>query len=152
MTMRRMLMPIGALGTMLWVGLAAPLAAPAGPDQGACEQIKAACQRAGFARGAARTGSGLQRDCIGPIMQGAPPPARASKPLPHIDSQLVSACQTSDPSFGQGRVPPAQPAPASPPPLAPAAPATAVPNTPPPAAASGGKRPNIVFILTDDLA
>jgi hypothetical protein len=85
-------------------------------------------------------------------MQGAPPPARASKPLPHIDSQLVSACQTSDPSFGQGRVPPAQPAPASPPPLAPAAPATAVPNTPPPAAASGGKRPNIVFILTDDLA
>jgi arylsulfatase A-like enzyme len=159
-----MLMPIGALGTMLWAGLAAllaapaaplaapaaPLAAPAARDQGACEQIKSACQRAGFARGAARTGSGLLRDCIGPIMQGAPPPARASKPLPPIDPQLVSACKTSDPSFGQGRVPPAEPA-AQPAP-APAAVATAVPNTPPPAAASDGKRPNIVFILSDDLA
>jgi arylsulfatase A-like enzyme len=155
MAMRQMLMPMGALCMLLVVGPAAPFAAPASRDQGPCEQITAACQRAGFAPGAARTGSGLQLDCIDPIMQGEAQPRRARKPLPPIDPQLVAACKTSNPAFGQAKAPPAgpvaqpvpQPAPVSPPP-----PAAAAPSAPSQPSAAAGKRPNIVFILTDDLS
>src|ERR1700704_1939779 len=119
MTMRHMLMPIGALGMLLAVGLAAPFAAPASADQEACREITAACQRAGFAPGAARAGAGLQVDCVRPIMQGEAQPRRARKPLPQIDPQLVADCRTGNPGFGQGRGPPAgrgaQPPPPSPP-------------------------------------
>jgi arylsulfatase A-like enzyme len=73
--------------------------------------------------------------------------------LPHIDPQVVEACKASNPAFGQGRGPAAEPVvqapPASPPPGAPSA---AAPRVPPQAAAGGAKRPNIIFILTDDLA
>jgi N-acetylglucosamine-6-sulfatase len=142
MTMRQMLLPIGALCVLLAVGLAAPLAAPAPRDQDPCDQIKAACASAGFARGAARSGSGLRVDCVNPIMQGSDQPRRARKPLPQVDPQLVAACRASNPGAGNGRTPAAepvaQPVPASPP--------------PPAGAPAAGKRPNIVFILTDDLA
>jgi N-acetylglucosamine-6-sulfatase len=140
MMMRGLLTPICCL--LLAVVLTTPSAAPAAQD--ACAQIRAACQRAGFTSGGARDGSGLQVDCVMPIMQGAPQPKRASKALPQIDPQLVDACKESNPRFGQGRGQPA------PPPTTPASPAAA-PSAPPPAAASG-ERPNIVFILTDDLA
>jgi N-acetylglucosamine-6-sulfatase len=154
MTMRQILMPIGALGVLLMVGLAAPLAAPAAKqaarqaakEEGPCGQVTAACERAGFARGAAGGGAGLQVDCINPIMQGGSQPKRVRKALPQIDPQVVEACKASNPAFGQGKAPPlepvAQPVPAGPPP--------AVQNTP--SQGAGGKRPNIVFILTDDLA
>ncbi|HEY6255100.1 MAG TPA: sulfatase [Xanthobacteraceae bacterium] len=148
--MRQILMPALSICVLLMVGLAAPLAAPPPRGQQACQQIRAACQDAGFTPGGARSGSGLQVDCIAPIMQGTAPPPRARKALPQIDPQLVTACKESNPGFGQGRGQPpepvAQPVPASPPP-----PPAAVPSTPP-AAGAGGKRPNIVFILTDDLA
>jgi hypothetical protein len=73
---------------------------------------------------------------------------KASKPLPPIDPQLVAACQARNPSFGQpkaARSQAAPPAEASPPPPA------AAPQAPP-APHTGVKRPNIVFILTDDLS
>jgi hypothetical protein len=81
--------------TICILGLAAPLAAQPPRDRGPCEQITAACQAAGFTQGGARAGTGLQVDCIVPLMQGTPQPSRASKPLPQVDPQLVAACRSS---------------------------------------------------------
>ena len=100
--MMRYMMPIGTL-CMLSVGLTIPFGAVAARDQGACGQIAAACESAGFVRGAAREGAGLKVDCINPIMQGTPQPPRASKPLPQVDPQLVADCRASNPRFGQPR-------------------------------------------------
>jgi hypothetical protein len=89
-----------------------------------CQQIRQACLDAGFLEGAAKQGNGLVIDCVDPIMQGAAQPTKASKPLPTIDPQLVSACKTANPNFGskqasggQTAAPSAQPAapPAAPP-------------------------------------
>jgi N-acetylglucosamine-6-sulfatase len=154
-TMRQIRYPIGALCVLLMVGLALPLAAlaakgakQAAKQEGPCGEVTAACERAGFARGAGG-GLGLVVDCVKPIIQGVNQPKKARKPLPQIDPQVVDACKASNPAFGQGKQPSAepvaQPVPVSPPPAA------AVQNTPPQAAA-GSKRPNIIFILTDDLA
>jgi N-acetylglucosamine-6-sulfatase len=153
MKMRQVQKHIGILAGMLVVALAATSAAQPARNRGPCGQITAACQGAGFAPGAGREGLGLQADCIMPIMQGRPQPPRATKPLPPVDPKLVADCKASNPRFGQGRVPPTVPSseppvqtlPASPPP-----PAENGPNPSPQAAE--GKRPNIVFILTDDLA
>lgn len=78
-------------------------------------------------------------------MQGTAQPNRAGKPLPQVDPTLVAACKARRPDFGQAPAQPSQPSgQLSPPPVA------IVPGT---AAQSGsGKRPNIVFILTDDLS
>jgi len=153
--MRQILNPLGALCVLLAVGLAPPLAAlaakgaakQAAKAEGPCGQVTAACESAGFARQGAGSGTGLQVDCVNPIMQGANQRKKASKPLPQIDPQVVAACKASNPAFGQGKAPPAEPVaqPASPPPAA-------VQNVPLPGAVAGGKRPNIIFILTDDLA
>jgi hypothetical protein len=110
--MMRYMIPIGTL-CMLGVGLTIPFGAVAARDQGPCGQIAAACESAGFARRAAREGAGLRADCINPIMQGAPRAVdsctavrlrrwlpRASKPLPHVDPQLVADCRASNPRFG----------------------------------------------------
>jgi arylsulfatase A-like enzyme len=74
----------------------------------------------------------------------------ASKPLPQIDPQIVAACLAKKPGFGQPRAQPAasgaQPTPPSPPP------AVAVPGTPSPVPSTPAGRPNIVFVLTDDLS
>ena len=164
--MRQILIPIGALSMLLAVGAAATFAAPGdrraarqGAQDGPCGQVTAACESAGFARGAGKGGAGLQVDCVAPIMQGRDQPKRARVALPHIDPQVVEACKASNPAFGQGRGPAAEPvvqAPPSPPPVAGApsapAPGAAAPRVPPQAAAGGVKRPNIIFILTDDLA
>jgi hypothetical protein len=45
-----------------------PPAPPA--QQGPCQQIMDACRQAGFMQGGAKTGAGLQVDCVRPIMQG----------------------------------------------------------------------------------
>ncbi len=142
--MRQMLLPIGALCVLLAVGLAAPLAAPAPRDQDPCDQIKAACER----RLCARCGSQRQRapgwtasipSCREAISRGGP-----RKPLPQVDPQLVAACRASNPGAGNGRTPAAEPV------------AQPVPASPPAVGALGAanaeKRPNIVFILTDDLS
>ncbi|HEV2548063.1 MAG TPA: sulfatase [Stellaceae bacterium] len=106
--------------------------------EGPCQAIVAACQAAGFVPGGARQGDGLQRDCVEPIMAGTAQPSRASRPLPSVDAQVVAACRARRPNAGAAR----------------AAPPTAVPApTAPLRAASGADgRPNIVFVLTDDLA
>ncbi len=70
--------------------------------QGPCAAIRELCEDAGFVQGAAQSGNGLQRDCIQPIMRGtANPSAEASRPVPHVDPQLVAACKTAQPNFGQ---------------------------------------------------
>jgi N-acetylglucosamine-6-sulfatase len=148
--MRTILITIGTL-CLLGAGLTLTQAQQAGRNQGACVQIRVACQKAGFAAGARGEGTGLVADCVVPIMQGTPQRPRASKPLPQIDPQLVTDCKAANPNFGQGaRVP--QQAPATAPPPVPASPPAAPEQRTPPAAAAGGKRPNIVFVLTDDLA
>jgi arylsulfatase A-like enzyme len=145
MTMRRMrkfLLPVGSLAILLLIGVATPSAAPSerrqARQEGPCGEITAACQRAGFVRGDARGGNGLLRDCVQPIMQGRPQPPQARVPLPQVDPQTVADCRASNP--GQAKGPAAEPT----------APPPATPATPQPTVA--GKRPNIVFILTDDLA
>jgi N-acetylglucosamine-6-sulfatase len=111
-----------------------------------CEQIRKACTKAGFTKGGAKQGIGLIGDCIDPVMQGTSPPAKAAKPLPTIDPQLIAACRAADPTFGnkqdgapQTAAIPAQP-PAPPPPVA---------ATPSP---GGTNRPNFVFVLADDFS
>ena len=86
---------------MLGVGLTIPFTAAVARDPGPCEQITAACESAGFVRGAGPEGAGLRVDCINPIIQGTPQPPRASKPLPQVDPQLVAACKATNPRFGQ---------------------------------------------------
>jgi N-acetylglucosamine-6-sulfatase len=145
--MRQIFIPVGTL-YLLAVGLGATFAAPAARDNRPCDQITAACRGAGFAPGSARGGAGLQVDCIEPIMQGTDQRPQASKLLPEIDPQVVAACKARNPNFGRRNAPTptvGQPLPASPP----ATPAQSTSSPPP---SSGTKRPNIVFILTDDLA
>jgi hypothetical protein len=70
------------------------LAAPAAQGRGSCEQIRAACQSAGFVRGAANLGIGLQVDCIIPIVRGTAQRPRERKPLPQVKPQLIAVCAT----------------------------------------------------------
>src|SRR6266481_5944898 len=78
-------------------GATAAHAQAAGP----CREIVAACREAGFTQGGARTGDGIQVDCVRPIMLGTAQPPRAAKPLPQIDPQIVAACKARNPDFGQ---------------------------------------------------
>jgi beta-lactamase class C len=66
----------------------------------ACDQITAACGQAGFLPAHFKSGIGLEVDCIRPIMEGTSQPPEASRPLPQIDPQVVTACKASNPSFG----------------------------------------------------
>ncbi len=100
-------------------------------------------------QGGARTGDGIQLDCVRPIMLGSAQPRRATKPLPQIDPQTVAACKDRNPDFGQRTRGPADAAQPSPPPPSGTEPTTMGPA---PALPPGTKRPNIVFVLTDDLA
>ena len=118
--------------------------------QGPCEEITAACQGAGFVQGAAKTGNGLQLDCIVPIMQGAAPVPKGSKTLPQVDPQLVAACKARNPTFGQRR---ASSSTSDAPTLAVSPqPAASVQTTSSQVPSTLSRHPNIVFILTDDLA
>ncbi len=92
------------IGTICVVILAGATAAVAqAPPRGACGQIIAACQQAGFERGGAQAGNGIQIDCIRPIMQGRAQRRRAAKPLPQVAPELVAACSAANPNFGQPR-------------------------------------------------
>jgi lipoprotein-anchoring transpeptidase ErfK/SrfK len=86
--------------------LAGPAAAAA---QGSCQQIRAACQSAGFAQGAAKLGIGLQLDCIIPIMSGMGQRPRARLPVPQVNPQLVAECATIHPRFGRQNAAPTEP-------------------------------------------
>src|SRR6266849_3513804 len=142
--------------------LAGATAAHAAQAAGSCRQVVAACQEAGFTQGGARTGDGIQVDCVRPIMQGTAQPRRATRPLPQIEPELVAACKARNPNLGQRNAPPTDAAPPSAPPPARTerAPLPVPPpqagegrvGAPAPALPAGAKRPNIVFVLTDDLA
>jgi hypothetical protein len=80
------------------------------PRRGACGQIIAACQQAGFERGGAKAGNGIQIDCVRPIMQGTAQRRRAAKSLPQVAPELVAACSAANPNFGQRTRAVAQPA------------------------------------------
>jgi hypothetical protein len=86
--------------SMLVVASAASTAAVA-DGQGACGQIRAACEAAGFIRGAANLGIGLQVDCVIPIIWGTPQRPRARKVLPQVDPQLIAACATGHARFAR---------------------------------------------------
>jgi arylsulfatase A-like enzyme len=94
-------------------------------------------------------------DCVMPIMQGRAQRPKASKPLPQVDPQTVADCKSENPDFGQGK------AAAGAGGLVTASSGSTNSSgagTPSPAAStapplpSSEKHPNIVFILTDDLA
>jgi lysophospholipase L1-like esterase len=102
--MFRTLIAIAGL-CLLAVKLAGPAAGQPAQDRGACAQITAACQLAGFKLGGVGTGTGLLADCVAPIMQGTVQPPGASMPLPQIDPRLVAACKAINPNFGQGGPP-----------------------------------------------
>jgi N-acetylglucosamine-6-sulfatase len=147
MTMREPRTRIAALCLITLALAGATLARGAQAPGGPCGQIMAACQQAGFERGGARAGDGIQVDCVRPIMLGGEPPRRATKPLPQIDPQIIAACKARNPNFGQRNGPPPDAAPANPPP-----PAATDPTAMAPALPAGAKRPNIVFVLADDFA
>jgi N-acetylglucosamine-6-sulfatase len=136
---------IGAIVSLAVFGLCTDWAAKAQPAHGPCQQIRAACQAAGFTAGGAALGTGLMIDCVNPIMHGSARRAKAIKPLPAVDGQIVAACKAANANFGTGRA---------------KQPAAGEASTPQPSAtvqwlpshSPVGKRPNIVFILTDDLA
>jgi hypothetical protein len=65
------------------------------PNYGPCGEVKAVCRRAGFVSGGARAGIGLALDCVRPIIEGRPQPARAIRPLPQINPRLIAACRAS---------------------------------------------------------
>jgi hypothetical protein len=87
--------------------LSADLAAAQASHQGPCAQIIAACEKAGFERGAARVGLGIQVDCLRPLMQRGVQPRRAGAPLSQVDADLIAACRAANPNFGQPSAPPA---------------------------------------------
>jgi len=71
---------------------------------GPCNQIAAACSKAGFIKGDWKKGDGLWRDCVDPIMQGKTNVSGGTKPLPSVDANLISQCKAQHPKFGGGKV------------------------------------------------
>ena len=65
-----------------------------------CAKITAACTQAGFFPNGAKTGAGIEVDCIRPIMAGMPQRAQATKPLPSLEPQVIAACKDRNPNFG----------------------------------------------------
>ena len=107
-------------------------AIPALAEKNPCQPIRAACQAAGFVQGGGKTGAGLAKDCVEPLVAGTPQSGKASKPLPSVDPTALAACRMSK-SADAGAT----------------APAT-VPEAPP--APKPGNWPNIVMVLVDDYA
>lgn len=87
----------GLLGFASLVMLSLPGSAQPAPP--ACEQIKAACERAGFKFGSVGSGSGLWVDCIAPIVEGRPQPQNASLPLPQLNPNVGPDCKAADPDY-----------------------------------------------------
>jgi hypothetical protein len=73
-------------------------------QSGSCQKITQICKNADFDPGEGKKGTGLNRDCINPIMQGKTKVPGAKKPLPAVDPKLVAACKAENPKFGQGPV------------------------------------------------
>jgi hypothetical protein len=82
--------------------LSALWSTPSQAAEAACAEIRGACQAAGFVPGGAPSGTGLKDDCMDPILEGAPQPKNAAKPLPHVDSQWVAECRAQRGQAGSG--------------------------------------------------
>ena len=149
MMRKKWMLAVGLSSIVLW--LAADSAVHAAMAPGPCAQIVAACRGAGFVQGDVKAGNGLQLDCIAPIIHGTAQPHKGNNPLPRLDPQLVAACKAQNPTFGQ-RI--------TSPPVADAVASDANRSQPVATEISTSAqtssvlsgRPNIVFILTDDLA
>lgn len=87
----------GLTGSVLLALAPGAQAAPPPP----CQEIRAACQSAGFILHEARAGDGLYADCVVPIMRGIAQPPKAVRPLPPVPPQVVAACRAADPVFGE---------------------------------------------------
>jgi N-acetylglucosamine-6-sulfatase len=152
--MHRKSLRMAKVGALI-LGWGALSASQAALGQGACQQIRRACEDAGFVKGAASTGNGLMLDCMAPIAQGRPQRRKASKPLPQVDAKVVAACRADNPDFGKMKA--ARDAGGQSGSSAAGA-GSGGSGTAPPAAskaaplANSSKHPNIIFILTDDLA
>jgi hypothetical protein len=90
-TIRRTLVPLLIMPWLLGVALVCN-DNQVRADRGSCDQIKAACQNAGFVLGGGAR-NGLLVDCFQPIVQGTTQPKSASRPLPTIDPHVVNACR-----------------------------------------------------------
>jgi hypothetical protein len=100
------------------VGLVTPLSAQDAAQKplGPCEQIVDACKKAGFIGGDYKNGNGLMGDCVNPIIRGSAQPTDAHIALPEVSADVVAACRTKHPNFGQRKMPqpkPVEPAPPS---------------------------------------
>ena len=115
--------------------------------QDPCDQILAACTQAGFVRGGGREGLGLGVDCVLPIMQGRRTANRGTRALPQVDPEVVAACKTANPGFATR--PAAAQARREQTPTIPSSPVASLPA---PSSSAPGRKPNIVFVLTDDLS
>lgn len=87
-------------------GLGTPTGAPPGVAGPAtrfahpCTEITNACKAAGFVNGAAKSGNGIAADCMVPLADGTPQPAKATIPLPKVDPAIIAACKAVNPNFG----------------------------------------------------
>ena len=68
---------------------------PVRADRASCEQIRTACENAGFVLGGGAR-DGLLLDCFNPIVKGTARPKSVSRPLPVISPQLVNACRAGN--------------------------------------------------------
>ena len=88
-------------------------------------------------------------DCVTAIMQGVQP-TNAGKPLPAVNPATVAACKADNPTFGQakngGKQVAAKDTRASAAPQPPEQPQVPTPLP------GGLSKPNVIFVLTDDLA
>lgn len=148
MTLLQKLIPIGLLCVVIVLSIMASTSL-ATQRQGPCEEIVEACKSAGFVQGGVLGGNGLEVDCVNLIVQGTAQPRKASKPLPQVDPQLVEACKAKNPGFGQLKALPSE---AGNQPSSMNVLSVVGQSVPSQAPSSSGKRPNIVFVLTDDLA
>jgi N-acetylglucosamine-6-sulfatase len=135
----------------LFMGFGVASASQRAPAQGPCAQIIAACQAAGFSQGAAKSGKGLQIDCVEPIMQGKTGENNAGLRLPTINPKIIAACKARNPKYAQAAEQPASPWEVTPDQFA-ALLRADVPPMPAPARPGASAHPNIIFILTDDLS
>ena len=67
--------------------LVASIASVQAADSKPCKTIKAACEAAGFVKGGHKTGKGLFKDCMKPIMAGTTVPGVT------VPADEVQACQ-----------------------------------------------------------
>ena len=112
-------------------------------DAKSCAAIRTACEAAGFSKGAGG-GKSLVKNCVDPLIGGAQPPGQGALALPNVSADQVKACAASQKTSGNKLTAKT---------LGPDTVAAGAGPVAAKALAAGEKPgPNIVVILTDDLA